>query len=257
MVAAAHNEKDNVAALVEEIVAALDPVLADFEIIVVDDGTTDDTLRVLEHLQTRHERLRVIRMLHTPPNRGLGQSAAFLAGIRAARGRLIALIDADGQNDPADLPAMLDMLQRTGADMVQGNRCADRRDNVVRRVSSMVGRLFRRWLLGDTIADTGCSLRVMRREVALALPLEFRGMHRFIPFSARERGHRVVEMPVRHRRRTAGRTKYGIHNRAIPGLVDCLAVRWMRKRRRPVAYEETTPERALTVAAPATDENTT
>jgi hypothetical protein len=101
-----------------------------------------------------------------------------------------------------------------------------------------VGRFFRRRLLGDTIRDTGCSLRVMTRAVALALPLEFRGMHRFIPFTARQLGYRVEEMPVHHRPRTAGWTKYGIRNRAIPGLFDCFAARWMRSRRRGVRYEE-------------------
>ena len=98
--------------------------------------------------------------------------------------------------------------------------------------------MFRRTLLGDTIRDTGCSLRVMRREVALALPLEFRGAHRFIPYTARCLGYRVVEMPVKHRLRTAGTTKYGMLNRALPGLIDCFAMRWMRTRRRSVSYEE-------------------
>ncbi len=122
--------------------------------------------------------------------------------------------------------------------MVQGDRSADRQDGFVRRVSSRIGRLFRRLLLGDTIRDTGCSLRVIRRPVALALPLEYRGMHRFIPVTARQLGYRVVEMPVHHRARTAGRTKYGIGNRAIPGLIDCFAVRWMRKRRRGTRFQE-------------------
>jgi hypothetical protein len=128
--------------------------------------------------------------------------------------------------------------------MVQGDRTAARRDGVVRRASSWVGRCFRRLLLGDTIRDTGCSLRVMKREVARALPLEFRGAHRFIPFTARQLGFRVAEVPVRHRARTAGRGKYGIHNRAIPGLFDCFAMRWMRSRRRGVRYEEIVGEPA-------------
>jgi dolichol-phosphate mannosyltransferase len=107
----------------------------------------------------------------------------------------------------------------------------------------VVGRLFRRWLLGDTIRDTGCSLRVMKREVALRLPLEFRGMHRFIPITAVHLGYRVVEVGVRHRPRVAGSTKYGmgIVQRALPGLRDLLAVRWMRTRRRPVSAVEVGP----------------
>jgi glycosyltransferase involved in cell wall biosynthesis len=174
-------------------------------------------------------------MLHTLPGRGNGQSAAFYAGFRMSRGEFIAVLDADCQNDPCDIPVMLEIMGETGADLVQGDRSHARNDNIVRRASSIVGRLFRRWLLNDTIRDTGCSLRLMRREVALAIPLEFRGMHRFIPVTARHLNYKVIEVPVNHRARTAGVPKYGIMNRAIPGLIDCLAVRWMHRRRRPVA----------------------
>ncbi len=238
VVAPAHNEQEIVAGVVAEIAAALESARLSYEIIIVDDGSTDRTLEVLTGLLDRYERLRVIRMQQTPSGRPGGQSAAFHAGFRAARGELVALLDADGQNDPADIPALLQTLQATGADMVQGDRSSERRDSLVRRISSLVGRLFRRWLLADTIRDTGCSLRVMRREVGLALPLEYRGMHRFIPLTARSLGYRVVEQPVRHRPRTAGRTKYSILNRALPGLIDCFAVRWMRQRRRPVSFDE-------------------
>jgi len=125
---------------------------------------------------------------------------------------------------------------------VQGDRSHARKDNAVRRVGSIVGRKFRLWLLGDTIRDTGCSLRVMKREIALQLPLQYRGMHRFIPVMARHLGFKVVEMPVTHRPRIAGQTKYGfgILPRALPGLHDLFAVRWMRSRRRPVANVEVT-----------------
>lgn len=179
-------------------------------------------------------------MTRTPPGKGNGQSAAFHAGFRAARGRLVAVLDADLQNDPADLPAMLKLMRDTDADFVQGDRSHARKDNVVRKVGSWVGRVFRRSLLGDTIRDTGCSLRLMTREIAVALPLEFRGMHRFIPVTARHLGYKVVEMPVRHRPRMAGVPKYGfgIMQRAIPGLIDLFAVRYMRNRRRPVAATE-------------------
>lgn len=238
VVAAAHNEQDNLPTLVDEIVAALDPLDMEYEIVVVDDGSTDDTPNVLDTLLKAQPRLRAIRMLDTPPNSGHGQSAAFYAGFRAAHGNLIVPIDGDLQNDPADIPAMIVLLKEKNADLVQGDRSAARKDNLVRRVTSFVGRLFRRWLLGDTIRDTGCSLRVMKREIALALPLEFRGIHRFIPVTARQLGYNVIETPVRHRPRTAGRTNYGIWNRAIPGLIDCFAVRWMRKRRRPTEFRE-------------------
>jgi dolichol-phosphate mannosyltransferase len=240
VLAPAHNEEDNVAALAEQVRAALAPTGLCFEFVVVDDGSTDQTRARLQGLMAGMPWLRCVAMLGTPAGKGHGQSAAFHAGIRAARGRLIATLDADLQNDPADLPAMIERLRSERADMVQGDRSHARRDNAVRRVGSVVGRLFRRWLLGDTIRDTGCSLRVMKREVALRLPLEFRGMHRFIPISAIRMGYRVVQVPVNHRPRIAGETKYGlgITKRAIPGLIDLLAVRWMASRRRPVEASE-------------------
>lgn len=240
VLAPAHNEEDNVEPLVRQIAQALDPTGVDYEILIVDDGSTDQTRRRVESLIESFPRLRCIALRGTPEGRGQGQSAAFAAGFRAARGRLIATLDADLQNDPADLPLLLDLLRRTGADLVQGDRSRNRRDHAVRRIGSIVGRLFRRWLLGDTVRDTGCSLRIMKRWVALCIPLEFRGMHRFIPIIARHHGAVVVETPVRHRPRHAGRTKYGmgILQRALPGLLDLLAVRWMRSRRRAVQWHE-------------------
>lgn len=233
VVAPAHNEQDNLRPLIAEIDAAVSPLEIEHEIVIIDDGSTDSTPDLLRDLQREFRRLRAIRMQRTPPGKGHGQSAAFHAGFRAAKGEVIAVLDADLQNDPADIPAMLEVMHRTGADLVQGDRSHARADNAVRKASSWVGRFFRRSLLGDSIRDTGCSLRLMRREVALAIPLEFRGMHRFIPVTARHLGYRVVEVQVNHRPRVAGVAKYGIMNRAIPGLIDCLAVRWMMNRRRP------------------------
>ncbi len=241
IVTPAHNEEGNIAALVGEIERTCANGGLAFELIVVDDGSTDATrARAIEAARSRPW-VRVIAMSSTPPGRGCGQSAAFAAGFVAARGRLIATMDADLQNDPADLPAMLDLLERSGADVVQGDRSRSRQDNWMRRRTSAVGRLFRRLILGDRVRDTGCSLRVMKRQVALALPLNLRGMHRFIPVTARDLGYRVVEMPVAHRHRSAGETKYGkagILKRAIPGLVDCFAVRYMRSRRTPTGAVE-------------------
>ncbi|MBL8747242.1 MAG: glycosyltransferase [Phycisphaerae bacterium] len=249
LIAPAHNEEDNVPRLIEE-VGRIGPVLAnrlggsdlDFEFVLVDDGSTDSTRARAVALQAERPWLRIIAMTRTPPGKGGGQSAAFHAGFRACRGRWIAVLDADLQNDPADLPAMIDLMQREHADMVQGDRSANRRDNLVRRVGSIVGRRFRGWILGDTIRDTGCSLRLMKKEIALAVPLEFRGIHRFIPVTARHLGFKVVEMPVTHRPRIAGETKYGmgVLTRAMPGLIDCFAVRWMKSRRRPTDSIEVT-----------------
>lgn len=247
LIAPAHNEEGNVERLIEE-VGRVGPILArklggadgDFEFVLVDDGSTDSTRARALSLRTGRPWLRVIAMTRTPPGKGGGQSAAFYAGFRACRSAWIAVLDADLQNDPADLPAMIDLMQREGADMVQGDRSANRRDHLARRVGSVVGRRFRGWILGDTIRDTGCSLRLLRKEIALAVPLEFRGIHRFIPVSARHLGFKVVEMPVSHRPRVAGETKYGmgVLTRAMPGLIDCFAVRWMKSRRRPTDCEE-------------------
>lgn len=253
IVAPAHNEQENVHALVEEVgrageslgVALGAPKGQGFEFVVVDDGSTDRTRAMLLELGQSRPWLRVIAMTDTPPGKGNGQSAAFHAGFRACRGELIAVLDADLQNDPGDLVAMLELMRSQQADMVQGDRSRNRRDNLIRRVGSIVGRRFRGWILGDTIRDTGCSLRLMKRDIALKLPLEFKGMHRFIPVTARKLGYKVVEMPVSHRPRVAGETKYGmgILQRALPGLIDCFAVRWMSKRRRPVSSAEATDYR--------------
>jgi len=233
VIAPARDECDNLASVVQELADALDGLGIDYEIIIVDDASADGSPALLARLLAGHPRLRALR-LEPPaasPRRSNGQSAAFKAGIDAARGRLIATLDADGQSDPADLPRLLALGQRTGAELVQGDRTHSRCDSFIRRLGSAVGRLTRRLLLGDTIRDTGCSLRLMTRDLALALPLEYRGMHRFIPLAARHLGATVIETPVNHRPRRGGRTKYTNLGRAWPGLIDCLAVRWMRSRR--------------------------
>lgn len=242
VVAPAHNEEENVANLVKEVHDALAPTGLRWEFVIVDDGSTDRTRSIIQDLMATRPWLRLISMQKTPPGKGNGQSAAFHAGFRACRGRLVAVLDADLQNDPADLPNMLKVMAEKQADMVQGDRSYARQDTIVRRWGSIVGRLFRRMILGDTIRDTGCSLRVMKREYAVKLPLEFRGMHRFIPVSVAHMGGKVVEVRVNHRERAAGTTKYGSGlKRAIPGLIDCFAVRYMRNRRRPTESAEILP----------------
>lgn len=231
------NEEDNIAPLVEQVRACVIGAGVDAELIVVDDGSTDRTPQALAEAAAKYGWVRALRR-----PRAMGQSAAMHAGIQAARGKLVATLDADLQNDPADLPRMLKVLEEQGADLVQGDRSHNRRDNVVRRGTSWIGRATRRCLLGDCVRDTGCSARVMRASFARQLPLQFRGMHRFIPVYARMLGARVVEMPVTHRPRTAGTTKYGlgILSRGWSGFFDCLVVRWMLNRYRD-AHAEVTP----------------
>jgi glycosyltransferase involved in cell wall biosynthesis len=250
VVAPARDEADNVRPLAEQVGAALQPTGLSFEFLIVDDASTDGTPDRVREIMPEFPWLRVISLPPPASGGGNGQSAAFKVGFAAARGDLIGVLDADLQNDPADLARMVAHLRATGADFVQGDRSAARRagDPWIRQAGSVVGRLFRRLILGDSIRDTGCSLRVMRREIAAGLPLEFKGMHRFIPLTARQLGFTVVELPVAHRPRHAGEPKYGlgITQRAIPGLIDCFAVRWMSRRRR-------TPGTPVEHAPPAPD----
>lgn len=236
IVVPALDEQDNVGPLVEQVESAVNAAGIDTQLVIVDDGSTDATLARLRELARDRPWLVVLHR-----DKPMGQSAAMFAGIQAATGRYIATLDADLQNDPADLVRMLGLLKEKDVDMVQGDRSANRRDNVVRRVGSVVGRKARRWLLGDPVRDTGCSARVVRADIAKRFPLQFKGMHRFMPIYARMLGARIEQMPVNHRPRAAGQTKYGfgVLNRGVAGLFDCLAVRWMLKRYRdPAAPHE-------------------
>ncbi len=230
IIAPAHNEQENIAGLVDDVRQALEPSGLRFEMIIVDDGSSDATAqRVREQIDAGRAWLRGVS-LDTPAGRGLGPSAAYRGGIEQARGELIAIIDADRQNDPKDLPKMVRRVREQGVDLIQGDRSANRRDNLVRRASSVVGRTFRRAVLGDAMRDSACALRVMRRQVALAIPFHFKGMQRFTAYYAKMIGYRVEQMPVAHHPRVAGEAKFGIWNRAMPGLLDLLAVRWMKSR---------------------------
>ena len=229
------NEQDNVQPLVEQVERSVrDAAGLDAELIVVDDGSDDQTLPRLKELAASRPWLVVLHR-----DRPRGQSSAMFAGIAAASGRYVATLDADLQNDPAELPAMLKRLEDRGVDMVQGDRSADRRDTAVRRWGSVIGRKARLWLLGDAVRDTGCSARVIKAEYARRLPLQYKGLHRFIPCYVNLLGGQVIEMPVKHRPRHTGTTKYGMGllSRGPSGLMDCFAVRWMRKRLRDVSAE--------------------
>lgn len=234
IVVPALNEEDNVEPLVEQVRQHVVDAGIDAELIVVDDGSTDATLSRLNAMAVKYP---WVRPLHR--DRAQGQSSAMCAGVHAARGRFVGFLDADLQNDPADLTRMTRRLDQGDIDFVQGDRSANRRDNAVRRMSSWVGRTARKLILGDSVRDTGCSARVMRAEFARQLPLQFKGMHRFIPIYSRMLGARIVEMPVNHRPRVAGVAKYGVLNRGLVGLIDCFAMRWMLKRHRDIAATPT------------------
>ncbi len=163
IVAPAHNEQGNLSGLLDDVEKAMSGENIRFEMILVNDGSTDQTASIMAREAAARPWLRCYAMANTPAGSGSAQSAAFSAGARLARGSTIALLDADRQNDPSDLPAMLNAMADESADMVQGDRSANRQDTWIRRVTSWVGRSFRRVMLGDTIRDTGCSLRVLRR----------------------------------------------------------------------------------------------
>jgi len=221
IVVPAHDEAESLEILAGEIRGALDGAGLDYEVIFVDDGSTDATLEVLHGLAAADRRVRVVRQ-----RRRAGQSAALDAGFRRARGELVVTLDADLQNDPADIPRLLAALP--GHDLVCGVRTR-RRDDWLRRVSSRIAGAVRNRLTGDRLADAGCSLRVYRAEVLRRVPM-YDGMHRFLPILLRLAGARVEEVPVSHRPRLHGAAKYGIANRLWRGLADLAAVCWMQRR---------------------------
>ncbi len=218
-----YNEEENMPILLGEIARALDGKGWSYEMVAVDDGSTDRSLEVLRGLKSKYPMLRVITF-----EKNSGQTAALDAGWRNARGRFIVSLDADLQNDPADIPRMMQEIRRTGADMVIGVR-VKRQDTWSRRMQSKIGNGVRNWITKDHITDTGCSLKLARREAIEPVRL-FTGMHRFLPTLVRHAGFTVVEMPVNHRPRQFGLSKYGAMNRAMRGLLDCFAVRWMSSR---------------------------
>lgn len=218
-----YNEEENVPILLGEIAAALRDTGWTYEIIAVDDGSKDRSLEVLRAAKEQHPALRILAF-----DRNSGQTAALDAAWRAARGKYVVSLDADLQNDPADIPPMMRKLEETGADMVIGVR-VNRHDTWSRKVQSRIGNSVRNWITDDDITDTGCSLKLARRAAIEPVRL-YTGMHRFLPTLVRHAGFKVVEMPVNHRARQYGVSKYGAMNRAFRGLADCLAVRWMGKR---------------------------
>ena len=211
------NEEENMLILQSELRAALGGL--DHEIIFVDDGSIDCTVERIENAPN----IRVLRFA-----KNAGQSAAIYAGLQAARGAIAVLIDGDLQNDPADIPKLLAEISR-GADLVCGYR-AQRKDTVVKRLTSRVANSVRSRFIKDGVRDTGCTLKAMRRECVGAL-VPFKGMHRFIPALIKAAGYRLVEISVNHRPRRFGRSKYGLGNRALRATIDMFGVRWLLSRR--------------------------
>ncbi len=211
-----YNEEENVALLQSELSLALGEI--DYEIIFVDDGSTDETVARI----APGPRTRILRFVQNA-----GQSAAISAGLDAARGKVAVLLDGDLQNDPADIPRLLAAIDR-GADLVCGYR-AERKDTLVKRLTSRIANVVRSRFTKDGVRDTGCTLKAMRRECIAAL-VPFKGMHRFIPALVKGAGYRLVEVPVNHRPRQFGVSKYGLGNRAWRATIDMFGVRWLLSR---------------------------
>lgn len=220
-----YNERENLEPLIHEIFRALSDTEKSFEIICVDDHSTDGSLDCLKSIIASRPNVMVIEHM-----KNLGQSAALVSGIASARGEIIVTMDSDGQNNPSDLPQLLRALE-PGIAAVCGVR-QHRKETLVRRASSRIANAVRNFITGDHVMDAGCNFRVMRKSALAELPT-FNGLHRFIPSLLRYQGYKVIEIPISHRARSWGDSKYGVHNRLWRGLYDCLAMRWWKKRALP------------------------
>jgi dolichol-phosphate mannosyltransferase len=219
------NEAENVGPMMEKLLQVLPPFKRSWEVLFVDDASTDDTVDRLREWLPRSPELRILR--HSANS---GQSAALWTGFERARGEILITLDADLQNDPEDIPKLLNELEN--CDMVCGVR-VNRRDTGWKRFSSRIANWYRRKMLGDRFQDTGCNFRAFHRRVLEGVP-PFRGLHRFLPSVCSINGFRVAEVPVQHHPRKRGVSKYGTANRLWVGLCDTFAMRWYRKRRLPV-----------------------
>lgn len=217
-----HNERDGLADLLDEIADAF--VDRPWEVVAVDDGSTDGSLEMLQDLRRRFGRLRVVAL-----EARAGQSAALAAGFDAAAGDVLVTMDADGQNPPPDALKLLAALEGWGDYAAAVGYRTHRRDSRWKRLQARVANAVRNRITGDHVRDTGCGLRAIRREALRGVP-RFDGMHRFLPTLLRWAGGRVVEVPVTHRPRRHGRSKYGMWDRLGRGLRDAIGVRWLRRR---------------------------
>jgi len=223
LVIPAYNEEENIPTLLERVGASMHTIGRPFEVIIVDDGSTDQTPVMLSEAKKSMPWLRVVRML-----KNSGQSSAFEAGFRASRGQVIATIDADLQNDPEEIPRLLPVLEKEGVDMVSGWR-KDRQDTGFRKWQSQQANRIRNWISQDDINDSASSLKLYKAHALKGMKL-FNGSHRFFPTLVKMRGFTCVEVPVKHSPRFAGTAKYGFRNRAFRAFIDLLGVRWMKMR---------------------------
>jgi dolichol-phosphate mannosyltransferase len=223
------NEGDNLKPLVDELVAVLTTLNKAFEVLFIDDGSTDNSFQVLRGLQQDHSSIRIIKF-----KKNFGQTSAFDAGIKAAQGEVIVTMDSDLQNDPRDIPRLLEKIG--DYDVVCGWR-EKRNDNLIRRISSIIANGIRNKLSGETIRDVGCSLKAFKNVYAKKMKL-FNGMHRFFPTLIKMEGGTVTEIPVNHRPRKFGASKYNIRSRIVRSFIDLLAVCWMKNRRLTYEREE-------------------
>lgn len=241
-----HNERENIAPLIGEIVAALSGVVP-FEIVYVDDGSTDGTREALQLMQQQVAVLRVLRH-----DRSAGQSTGIRTGVLASRGRWIATLDGDGQNDPSDIPALLTRAcalaaQRSDERVLIAGWRTRRRDSSYTRWQSRIANGVRSRLLRDGTPDTGCGLKVYARSTFLSLPY-FDHMHRFMPALVRREGGEVQSVPVNHRPRTRGQSHYGLVDRLFTGIIDIVGVMWLTRRTRMPAVTESRPTAAHGIA---------
>lgn len=215
------NEAENIADLVAEIEPVMAQLQQAWELICIDDGSTDHTLSLLEQLAQEKPFLRILVF-----KQNYGQSSAFDAGFREAKGEWVITLDGDRQNDPADIPRLLSYCATH--DLICGRRMK-RRDPWHKRIASRLANSVRGWLCQDKVHDTGCSLKVYRRTCLDRIKM-YHGMHRFLPALFMNEGFRLIEVPVNHRERVRGVTKYNLFNRSFNTIADMLAVRWMRHR---------------------------
>jgi glycosyltransferase involved in cell wall biosynthesis len=218
-----YNEEENLPELWPELRDVLDGLPITYEVVFVDDGSRDRSAEIVRGFRDVDPRVRLVRL-----KENAGETAATDAGFKASRGRQVVVMDADLQNDPHDIPRMLRELERWDAVTGWRVRRGDG-DSLVRRVSSRIANRIRNRLSDDTIQDSGCTFRAFRRECLRGLVL-YRGFHRFVPTLLRMRGYRVLEVPVNHRPRRFGQSKYGVMNRALVAFADLLVVRWMKSR---------------------------